>query len=307
MSTTNTVETGNNMDFFFCPVCGANSGETVSQCIDHSVTGETFGIVRCKLCGYAQTFPLPNELTIGKYYETDDYISHSETNSGIVNKLYLLIRRFNVRAKSNLVKKIACRRDNLLDVGCGTGFFLARCKKQGWNVTGVEQSATARKKAEELINAPIYSSIYNPAVTEKTFDVITLWHVFEHLFDINKSFEQLKSMLNPHGVLVIALPNLLSKDAKTYGNSWAAFDVPRHLSHFSPLSIRLLAEKHSMTVKKAVPMKFDAYYVSMLSEQIQGKKGILSLLHGAYMGLKSNISARRTGNYSSLIYIIEPK
>ena len=295
------------IDFFFCPICNTTGKETVFQCIDHSVTGETFDIVRCKSCGYAQTFPLLNEFTIKKYYETDDYISHSENSSGIINKLYLLIRWFNVKAKLNLVKRIACRRDNLLDVGCGTGFFLARCQKQGWNVTGIEQSSVAQKKAEERINAPIYPSIYSPEVTEKTFDVITLWHVFEHLFDINKSFEQLKSMLSPHGFMVFALPNPLSKDAEIYGKNWAAFDVPRHLSHFSPLSIRLLTEKHGMTVKKVVPMKFDAYYVSMLSEQIQGEKGILPFLRGAYVGLKSNISAKKTGNYSSLIYIIEQK
>ena len=295
------------MDSFFCPICGATGGETVAQCIDHSITGEMFDIVRCKSCGYAQTFPLPDESAIGKYYITDDYISHSETGSGFVNKLYLGVRWFNVRAKSNLVKKIAYCRNSLLDVGCGTGFFLAHCKKQGWNITGVEQSAVAREKAEKRTNTPIYSSIYNPAVTEKKFDVITLWHVFEHLFDINKSFEQLKSMLNPNGFMVFALPNPCSKDAEIYCNDWAAFDVPRHLSHFSPLSIKLLAKKHGMTVKKTVPMKFDAYYISMLSEQIQGKRGVLSFLRGAYIGLKSNISAKKTGNYSSLIYIIEQK
>ena len=293
------------MNFFQCPVCGATDEENIFRCTDHSVTGEMFDIVRCKVCYYAQTFPQPDELTIGKYYETDDYISHSETRSGIVNKLYLLIRKFNVRKKLNLVEKVAHNRGSLLDVGCGTGFFLSHCKDSGWNVSGVEQSDIARKKAEERINTSVYSSVDNLAVTEKTFDIITLWHVFEHLFDVNKSFEQLKSLLNPCGVMVFALPNPCSKDAKIYGNHWAAFDVPRHLSHFSPQSIRLLTEKHGMKVKKIIPMKFDAYYVSMLSEQIKGKKGISSFIRGAYQGLKSNISAKRTGNYSSLIYVIE--
>ncbi|MDR2911518.1 MAG: class I SAM-dependent methyltransferase [Bacteroidales bacterium] len=295
----------NNMEFFACPVCGSVIRETVFQCIDHSVTGEVFDIVQCKPCGYAQTFPLPNESEIDKYYETDYYVSHSETHNGIVNKLYLLIRWFNVRAKLNIVKRIACSRNNLLDVGCGTGFFLAYCKKHGWNITGVERNTIARKKTEERINASVYTSIY--AVTGKKFDVITLWHVFEHLFNINKSFEQLKSMLTPHGFMIFALPNKCSMDAGIYGSNWAAFDVPRHLSHFSPVSVRLLAEKHGMVVKKIIPMKIDAYYVSMLSEQIRGKKEVLSLLRGIYMGLRSNISAKRTGDYSSLIYIIGQK
>lgn len=297
------------MDVFTCPVCDIAGGETVLVCIDHSVTGEAFDIVRCKSCGYAQTFPLPDEFTIEKYYETDDYISHSETHSGIVNKLYLLIRWLNVKAKLNLIKRLAHSHNNLLDVGCGTGFFLAHCKKQKWNVTGIEKSTVARKKAEERINAPVYTSINNRKVAEKKFDVITLWHVFEHLFDINKSLEQLKSMLAPHGILVFALPNHRSMDAKIYGSSWAAFDVPRHLSHFSPMSVRLLTEKYGMTIKKIVPMKIDAYYISILSEQIKrgGRKDVLSFLRGTYTGLRSNISAKKTGDYSSLIYIIEHK
>lgn len=295
------MKSGNNT--VICPVCDSVIGEIVFRCIDHSVTGAVFDIIRCKSCDYAQTFPLPNESEIEKYYETDSYISHSETRNGIVNKLYLLIRWFNVKAKFKIVKHVAGNRNNLLDVGCGTGFFLAYCKKHSWNITGIEKSAVARKKAEERINAPVYDSI--STVTEKKFDVITLWHVFEHLFDINKSFEQLKSMLTPNGFIVFALPNKCSMDAGIYGSNWAAFDVPRHLSHFSPMSVKLLAEKHGMVVKKIIPMKFDAYYVSILSERIRGKKEISSLLRGIYTGLRSNIAAKRTGDYSSLIYIVE--
>jgi len=293
------------MNTFQCPVCNATAGETIHRCADHSVTREEFDILRCKSCGYAQTFPQPDESTIGKYYETDAYISHSETHSGIVNKLYHLIRQFNVRKKLHLVEQMAHRHKSLLDVGCGTGFFLSHCKEQGWNVTGVEQNDKARTKAEERINASVYPSIDKISNTGKTFDVITLWHVFEHLYDINRSFEQLKSLLNPHGILVLALPNPCSKDAEMYGKDWAAFDVPRHLSHFSRQSIRLLAGKHGMKVKKIFPLKFDAYYISMLSEQIRRKKGIASLVRGVCRGFQSNISARRTGDYSSLVYVIE--
>ena len=293
------------MNSFKCPVCGANNGEIIFQCTDHSVTDELFDVVQCNSCLYAQTLPQPDESVIGKYYETNDYISHSETKNGIVNRIYLFVRQFNIKRKLNLINKIANNHNNLLDVGCGTGFFLSQCKEKAWKVTGVEQSDVARKKAEERIKDSVYPSINALIDTENKFDVITLWHVFEHLHDINKSFEQLKSMLNPNGVLVLALPNLCSKDAKIYGNHWAAFDVPRHLSHFSSKSVKQLAEKHEMKVTKIVPMKWDSYYVSMLSEQIKGKKGVSSFLTGAYQGLKSNIAARKTGDYSSLIYVIE--
>ena len=291
------------MDVFRCPVCDSTEGETVCRCADYRVTRETFDIIRCKSCFYAQTFPQPDEQAMEKYYETNAYISHSETSEGIVNKLYHFIRQINVRKKLHWIEPMAHPSKTLLDVGCGTGFFLEHCKKQGWNVTGVEPNGPARKKAEERINAPVYSSIDSVSVAGKTFDVITLWHVFEHLYDINRSFEQLKSLLNPHGTLVLALPNPCSKDAEIYGKDWAAFDVPRHLSHFSPQSIRLLAGKHGMQVKKHIPLKFDAYYISILSEQNRRKKGIASLLRGICQGFKSNISARKSGDYSSLVYV----
>jgi 2-polyprenyl-3-methyl-5-hydroxy-6-metoxy-1,4-benzoquinol methylase len=291
-----------------CPVCGTILNSPELQCRDYGTSGEVFDICRCPACLYAMTVPQPSPTEIGKYYQTSDYISHSETARGIVNKLYLTVRKTNTWNKIRLINRISPLRRNLLDVGCGTGYFLSACKKNGWdNVEGVEINDKARSTAETRTGQPIARSLDDMEATRKKFDLITLWHVFEHLHDVRKSFEQLKRLLTPTGLLIIALPNPFSADARYYGEYWAAYDVPRHLSHFSQHSINILAGQHSMQVLKLVPMKFDAYYISMLSEELKGQGKIRALLLGLWQGYCSNRTARKTGNYSSLIYICKEK
>jgi 2-polyprenyl-3-methyl-5-hydroxy-6-metoxy-1,4-benzoquinol methylase len=253
---------------------------------------------------FAMTFPQPLPSEIGKYYQTVDYISHSDTTQGIVNKLYHLVRKKNTKDKLKLVNRFSAHRTNLLDVGCGTGYFLSVCKKNGRSMEGVEVNEGARATAEARIGQPVYPSTDVLEASGKKFDVITLWHVFEHLHDIHASFAQLKRLLKPEGLLILALPNPTSADAAYYGEYWAAYDVPRHLSHFSPTAIKLLSEKYQMTPEAIVPMKFDAYYVSMLSEELKGRGKLSALPHGFRQGYRSNRIARKTGNYSSMIYVL---
>jgi ubiquinone/menaquinone biosynthesis C-methylase UbiE len=191
-----------------------------------------------------------------------------------------------------------------LDIGCGTGYFLSACKKDGWHVEGIEVCENARSIAEARTGQPIYSSIDDLTVTNKQFNVITLWHVLEHFHDIDGSFAKLLRLLSPSGMLIIALPNYTCADADYYGEHWAAYDVPRHLSHFSPMSVNKLTEKHCMKLDSVKPMKFDAYYVSIMSEVLKGRGKINALIHGIWHGYRSNQIARKQNNYSSLIYII---
>jgi 2-polyprenyl-3-methyl-5-hydroxy-6-metoxy-1,4-benzoquinol methylase len=253
---------------------------------------------------FAATRPQPDPEKIGLYYQTEEYVSHSETTKGIINKLYHIVRKKNTTDKLALVNRFSTFRGDLLDVGCGAGYFLSVCQQDGWRIEGVELSDLARNTAEKRISRPVFPSTDALEATGKKFDVITLWHVFEHLYDVNASFVQLKRLLKPDGTLILALPNPVSADAAHYKTYWAAYDVPRHLSHFSPKALRLLAEKHQMTIKKVVPMKFDAFYVSMLSEGLQGKGKIAALLNGFRQGVRSNLRARKDGNYSSLIYVL---
>jgi 2-polyprenyl-3-methyl-5-hydroxy-6-metoxy-1,4-benzoquinol methylase len=288
-----------------CPICGGTFNEPDIHCKDYRITGEMFDIYACPVCRFAMTFPEPSPAEIGKYYQTPDYVSHSETKQGIVNKLYHIVRKKNTRNKLNLIGRFHKGSAELLDVGCGTGYFLSVCKKDGWRVEGVEVDEGARSIAETRTGQSVYSSIDDLMTSGKSYSVITLWHVFEHLHDIHGSFEKLTRLLNPSGLLIMALPNPTSPDAAYYREHWAAYDVPRHLSHFSPASVKKLSEKHHMQTDTLVPMKFDAYYVSILSEELKGRGKISALLHGLLRGYRSNRIARKRNNYSSMIYVIK--
>jgi 2-polyprenyl-3-methyl-5-hydroxy-6-metoxy-1,4-benzoquinol methylase len=189
----------------------------------------------------------------------------------------------------------------ILDFGCGTGYFLSSCKKNGWDVTGIEPDPDARKRASENINQDVYPTL-NHISSDKNFNIITLWHVLEHVHELNETLIQLKKLLDKSGKLVIAVPNIGSFDARTYKDQWAAYDVPRHLYHFSQDTMKVLLDKHHLKVRKIIPMKYDAYYVSLMSER--SKNVVKNYIRGFINGYKSNTYAKNhNNNYSSLIYI----
>ncbi|GAB2945144.1 class I SAM-dependent methyltransferase [Hymenobacter coalescens] len=269
---------------------------------DHSVSHESFAIVQCTHCSFLLTNPRPDAASIGRYYESEEYVSHSDTNQGLINQVYQVARTFTVRQKVALVNKQAPRRGRLLDYGCGTGYFLAACQKAGWQVSGLEPNDTARQLAEQNTGQPINAgdlSLFETA----SFDAITLWHVLEHVHDLNGTLKQLTRVLKPDGVLVVAVPNAESPDAQYYREQWAAFDVPRHLYHFTAKTITKLLRKHHLQLRHTLPMKLDAFYVSMLSEKYRAERngGLLAALKS---GFKSNRQAAQNGGqYSSLIYV----
>lgn len=269
---------------------------------DYSVSHESFAIVQCTSCGFLLTNPRPDAQSIGRYYESQDYISHSDTNQGLINQVYRVARSFTVRQKVALLGKQAPRRGRLLDYGCGTGYFLAAAQQAGWQVAGLEPNATARQLAEQHTGQPI--SAGDLAQFEAaSFDAITLWHVLEHVHDLNGTLRQLTRLLKPDGVLIIAVPNADSPDAQYYREQWAAYDVPRHLYHFTAKTIDLLLQKHHLQLRRTLPMKLDAFYVSLLSEKYRAERngGILAALRSGY---KSNRQAAQNGGqYSSLIYV----
>ena len=287
-----------------CPACGTQFESAAFRCKDYSVSGESFDIHVCGRCGFASTEPQPSPEVIGNYYASDAYVSHSDTRKGIVNKLYHLVRMKSVADKAGIVARLLPEGGELADIGCGTGYFLAACARRGWRIEGAEPDDAARLLAEGRIGKPVFRSSVEAERAGRRFDVVTLWHVFEHLHDPNASIAQLKRLLKPGGVLILALPDRLSADAIHYGEHWAAYDVPRHLSHFTPVSLRLLAEKHGFKLEKTIPMKFDAYYVSMLSEGLKGAGGTRAFINGLIRGAQSNRKAARNGNYSSLIYVL---
>ena len=250
------------------------------------------------------TQDIPSAGDIGRYYASEDYISHSDTHEGMINKLYHAIRKRTLRGKKNLLQKETGKNSGkIADVGCGTGAFLHTMKQAGWNITGVEPDETARKKAADLYGIKPRPAEELNSLPQNEFEAITMWHVLEHVHDLHGYIGQLKNMLAENGKLFIAVPNYTSYDAVYYGPFWAAYDVPRHLYHFSPKSMRSLLQQHGLTVQKVQPMWFDSCYVSMLSEKYKNGKG--NIIKAFFTGLLSNIKAM--GNKekcSSILYII---
>lgn len=286
-----------------CPVCQNNTFVEFLKVQDFTVSQEKFSIQECKNCGFKFTNPRPDLTQIGDYYKAESYISHTNTSKGLIAKLYHSVRKYTLKGKLNLINSLIPKKGKLLDVGCGTGMFLNVCREDGWKVNGIEPDGGARQIAEEINKASIKTEILSSFKNE-TFDIITMWHVLEHVHLLNETVDWLKERLSENGYLIIAVPNHESKDAEIYREHWAAYDVPRHLYHFSQKSIKQLFEQKGFSLKETLPMKFDSFYVSMLSTKYQSGK--INYIKAFLDGLKSNMSAgSNNGNYSSLIYIFK--
>jgi 2-polyprenyl-3-methyl-5-hydroxy-6-metoxy-1,4-benzoquinol methylase len=287
-----------------CPVCKSHDFKPFLICKDHTTTKETFELRQCDQCAFVVTSPRPDQLSLSKYYDSEKYISHTGASSGIIDSVYLLARRFTLRWKANLVARHAKNQPTLLDYGCGTGEFLKTCSARGWKSFGVEPSALARPKASNNNLITVQRSIEE--LPEIKFDAITLWHVLEHVDDLEKKIDQLKNLLADNGTLFVAVPNRTAYDALVFQEHWAAYDVPRHLWHFSIENMELLMSQSKLSIKEIKPMKLDAYYVSLLSQKYKtGKFTILGALKALSIAFMSNAKARNTNLYSSLIYIIK--
>jgi len=288
-----------------CLVCGSNQFEPFLQCKDYTVSQETFSIVSCKSCGFKFTNPRPDNSVLGNYYKAESYISHTNSKKGIVNRLYHIVRNYTLGKKVNLISSYVSR-GTILDYGCGTGMFLGACKNAGWETFGMEPDDDARKIASEQ-NLNLFSDKIKiqTHVAEKQFDAITLWHVLEHVTDMPETLAFFKQKLKTNGVLIIAVPNHVSYDAEYYKEHWAAYDVPRHLHHFELKSMKSLLENGGFQLIETKPMKFDSFYVSMLSEKY--KTGSVNLVKAFLTGLKSNLKAKDPSSYSSTIYIFKHK
>ncbi|WP_010135492.1 class I SAM-dependent methyltransferase [Ochrovirga pacifica] len=320
---------------------------------DFAVSKETFELILDDRIDLLITNPRPKKGDLEKYYQSEAYISHTDRKKNVTEYIYSWVKKYTLNKKLQLLNSFPVENKTLLDIGCGTGDFLAICQQNGWKVTGIEPSLKARKKAEDKLNKNtyLYSDIHaffedeyaskennldykksykhtklyhhtehetknvekevlkfdatykEENVNPYQFDVITLWHVLEHVHDLDKYIYRLKQLLKPDGVLIIAVPNYKSYDAEHYKEFWAAFDVPRHLWHFSQTAIHRLFSTELLKVVKTLPMKFDAFYVSLLSEEYKtGKKNFFKAFIN---GIKSNKAAKRTGEYSSLIYLLK--
>jgi 2-polyprenyl-3-methyl-5-hydroxy-6-metoxy-1,4-benzoquinol methylase len=248
------------------------------------------------------THPQPSLDILGKYYESADYISHTDSKRSLFEKAYHFVKNIALKNKLDLINSHQPSKGQILDIGAGTGEFLAVAGKDGWKTVGVEPSDKAKAIAK---NKGVSFVEKTSELESHSFDVISMWHVLEHVPNLDEQIKELKRLLKPTGTLIVAVPNFKSFDAKHYGNFWAAYDVPIHFWHFSKKAIQLLFDKENMELQKVLPMKFDSFYVSLLSEKY--KNGKMNYIKAFLIGLRSNIKAMKNMEYSSHIYIIKNK
>ncbi len=283
-----------------CPLCNNDKLTLHISCKDNMISGEIFEITKCSSCSFIFTNPRPNPEKLDSYYESDDYVSHANKSNNLSNIIYKIARQFTLSSKLKIINEITNNK-TVLDYGCGTGYFLNTCKKNGWDINGFEPNNAAREQATINTDNIILSQL---SEIEKLKDIslITLWHVLEHIPDLNKIFSILKTTLSSNGKFLIAVPNNESYDALHYKEHWAAYDVPRHLYHFSQNTMNYFLQKHGLKLYKTIPMKLDSYYVSLLSEKYKTSK--INYIKSIINGYKSNVYASHNkNNYSSLIYI----
>jgi 2-polyprenyl-3-methyl-5-hydroxy-6-metoxy-1,4-benzoquinol methylase len=288
----------------YCPVCSSRSIKPVLKAEDHTVTHEYFEIWECADCTLRFTQNVPEEHEIGKYYQSAAYISHTDTREGLINSIYHRVRNITLAQKKQLVgTHLGSATGSLLDIGAGTGAFARYMLDAGWQVTGLEPDADTRSRAAEINKVTLKPANDLFAFPAAGFDVITMWHVLEHVHRLHEYLEQIRKILKMNGRAYIAVPNYTGEDAAYYQQYWAAYDVPRHLYHFSPASMRKLTSEHGLEVLTTKPMWFDSFYVSMLSETY--KTGASKNIMAFWQGINSNMAAmKNTERCSSLIYVL---
>lgn len=284
-----------------CPICNATEFAPFIKAIDYTVSHEVFSIVRCTACDFHFTNPIPSSDRIGDFYKAESYVSHSSSTKGLINKLYQQVRKHTLQQKLKLITRLA-KGKAILDIGAGTGHFLNVCQKAGWETLGLEPDTDARNFAKKEFDVTLFSTVDLHTLPKASRDVVTMWHVLEHVYNLKRDLTQIVDVLKDDGVLIVAVPNRNSYDALHYKEYWAAYDLPIHLYHFVPDDIKNLFMQFDMEVVEILPMKFDSYYVAMLSEKYKGGNMMKAFL----TGFRSNRKAKH-GTYSSQIYILKKK
>lgn len=287
-----------------CPVCNAEQISPAFTAKDYTVSKEEFSIWHCNNCSLRFTQNIPSVYSISHYYQSEDYISHSDTSKGFINRIYQLVKKRTLVGKRILIESTTgIKKGNHLDLGCGTGAFVNEMQNAGWSATGLEPDSGARAMAEKLYGLKILDASELYKLTAKSFDAITLWHVLEHVHDLQEYIKQLKNLLKENGKLFIAVPNYTSYDAFAYKQYWAAYDVPRHLYHFCPAAMKALIDQQDLKIIDYKPLWFDSVYVSLLSSKY--KNGSANFIGAVWTGFVSNLKTLfDKKKCSSVIYII---
>jgi 2-polyprenyl-3-methyl-5-hydroxy-6-metoxy-1,4-benzoquinol methylase len=291
-----------------CPLCKSGLFLNHLKVKDNAISKEEFLICKCSKCTLTFTNPRPDQTNIGKYYISEEYISHKDKSNNLINVIYKLVRNFTIKKKVSILNHYTSQKRKVLDIGAGTGYFLAEAIKQDWKVLAIEPNQEARQQLSKK-NIKAFESL-SYIKKGKKFTAITLFHVLEHIHELRKTGKTINKLLEDNGTLFIAVPNLDSWDSNHYQENWAAWDVPRHLYHFNQKSIYNFAEEFGFHIIDTLAMPFDSYYVSILSEKHinLGQSSLIHLIKGLIKGWKSNKWAKKNNNnYSSLLFILKKK
>jgi SAM-dependent methyltransferase len=286
---------------YTCPVCSNDTFQKGEELVDHFLSQEVFHLYTCTSCAVLKTEPAPDDSRIGKYYESDNYLSHGDGQKGIFARLYRLAKGYNLGWKGRLLQRLNSKA-SFLDYGCGTGDLITHCQELGFDVRGAEPSDSAKAHLSSLVK----DRVVIPAeelLSDRRYDIISMWHVLEHIREPREILSQLKTKLNQDGHIVIALPNNASYDAHHYGALWAAWDVPRHLWHYRPDQIIALMNDLGFTHANSHPMWFDAFYVSLLSERYKKGSSIGALFWAGLSNLKALFNKKE--RCSSQVYVFK--
>jgi SAM-dependent methyltransferase len=289
-----------------CLVCKKTNFETVVNSKDFCVSHEDFKVVRCTNCGFGFTENAPDVSKIGEYYEHTDYVSHTDTKEGLFFNIYHKVRSFMLGQKRTYINKHTAV-NNILDIGAGTGYFVNHMQSHGTAVTGFEPDNDARAQAKKNFGIELEPSLEGILGRNEVFDAISMWHVLEHVHDLKEYFGHFQQLIKTRGVLAIAVPNYSSFDGRFYKKFWAAYDLPKHLWHFSPDSIKLLAQSNGFDHLQSYAMPFDPFYIALLSEghkQSGGGGKIRALFIGMTSFLKGFFNPEKA---SSVVYVFRKR
>lgn len=287
-----------------CPICNHKNLKPYLSTKDYFLSNESFEIVRCEDCSFRFTNPRPETDKLGSYYKSNLYISHSNTSKDLFSMVYQKVRNYALKKKRRFIENYVTS-GTVLDIGCATGHFLNQMKQSGWKVLGIEPDENIRLKAISEFGLDVYDESELEKIQAGSIHVITMWHVLEHVAELNKRVEQINKLISDDGIVFIAVPNSNSFDAGHYEKYWAAYDVPRHLSHFCQKDISLLFENHDFKLEKVIPMKFDSFYVSLLSEKYM--TGKMRFFSAFWVALLSNMKYGKKLGYSSMIFVFKKK
>lgn len=293
-----------NLNLNKCPICGSDLITKGIELKDHKISQELFQLASCDDCGQLFTQNPPDELNSGAYYKSERYISHSNSTKGVINYLYHIVRVYMLRKKRKIIAGVSTSR-KLIDIGCGTGYFLNQMHSNGYTTKGVERSPEARRFCIDNFGLDVVSPeyLFDDLVQEK-FELATMWHVLEHLYDPHKYLKAIHKILKDESYLFVAVPNYKSYDAEYYRQFWAGYDVPRHLWHFDAPTVTNLVEGVGFKLVSLHRLPFDAYYVSLLSESYKGNRFFVfaGLLNGLKSQIVSLFNLKRT---SSILYVFK--